>query len=51
MTLCILLHFDSRTVGYEGIGKLQNGANGLRGISIRNDERLLAHDERTTTQR
>lgn len=45
MTLCSLLHFDSRTVSHEGIGVLPNGADRPRGISIRNDERLLAHNE------
>jgi hypothetical protein len=45
MTLCILLHFDSRAVGHKGNGNSQNGANGLRGISIRNDERLFAYTE------
>lgn len=45
MMLDTLLLFDSRIVGYEGIRKLQTEANDPRGISIRNDECLLAHDE------
>jgi hypothetical protein len=43
--LCTLLHVDSRTVGYGGIRKLQNGANGLRGISICNNEPLPTMSE------
>ena len=39
---------DRRLSRYQN---LQKGADCLRGISIRNDERLLSHDERTSAPR